>query len=388
MLKKYLLAYGIALSSSLPLYAAQPIDQVVDEFEVYMSKALADWKVPGAAVAIVKDDRVVLVRGFGVRQVGKPEKVDSQTVFRLASLSKGFASTLTGMLVADGQLTWNDPVTKYVPDFKLQNAQQTQQSTVAHVLSHTTGLPEHTHTNLIENHTPYPTMVQKLSNVRLNCNVGKCHGYQNVAYSLSGDIIEEVTGKPYSQVVQERIFIPLGMYNASTSYKALMAAPNRASCHVKGKNGFVPCTITSYYYNVVPAAGINASASDMGQWLKAQLGAYPQDISPAVLDAIHTPLIKTPGEIRPGWRQQRVKSAYYGLGWRVFDYQGHKMVFHGGMVKGFQNTIAFMPDEGVGIVILTNSGSQVASLLTAKFFDLYLGLPQKDWSGIALGRVR
>ncbi|MFI4954462.1 MAG: serine hydrolase domain-containing protein [Gammaproteobacteria bacterium] len=381
---------SVAFFTPISLFA-QSIDAVADEFEIYMSKTLTDWKIPGAAVVIVKDDRIVLMRGFGVRQVGKPEKVDTQTVFRLASLSKGFASTLTGLLVAGGDLSWNDQVVDYLPDFKLQNAQQTQQTTITHVLSHTIGLPEHTHTNLIENNTPYPDIVDRLDKVNLSCKVGKCHAYQNVAYSLSGDIIEKVSGKSYSEMMHERIFVPLGMYNASTSYEALMASPNRASCHVRGKNGYSACTITSYYYNVVPAGGINASISDMGQWLKAQMGGYPDDVPPVVLDAIHTPLINNTAEIkygydRSGWRKERIKNSYYGLGWRIYDYQGHEMVFHGGMLKGFQNAMGFIPEEKVGIVVLTNSNSAVAGFLTAKFFDLYLDLPDRDWNSRALGK--
>lgn len=384
------LVYGVAILLSYPLYA-QPIEGVAEEFEHYMSKTLHDWKIPGAAVVIVKDDRVVLMRGFGVRQVGRPEKVDTQTVFRLASLSKGFASTLAGLLVMDGKLAWNDRVVDHLPDFKLKDPLHTQQVTVTHILSHTMGLPEHTHTNLIENNTPYPAIVDRLEHVNLNCKVGKCHAYQNVAYSLSGDIIAKVSGKSYAEMLHERIFVPLGMYNASASYEALMASPNRASCHVKGQNGYVPCTITSYYYNVVPAGGVNASISDMGQWLKAQMGAYPQAISPVVLNAIHTPLIENTAEIkygydRSGWRKERVKRAHYALGWRVYDYHGKKMVFHGGMLKGFQNAMAFIPEERVGIVILTNSNSAVAGFLTAKFFDIYLDLPERDWNSKALGK--
>lgn len=386
------LSFAIVSFSALSADASDAhIDKVADEFEAYMSKTLAAWKIPGGAMVIVKGDRVVAMRGFGVRQNGKPERVDQHTVFRLASLSKGFASTLTGLMVAEGKMGWNDPVVAYLPDFELRDPDQTRQLTVTHLLSHTTGLPQHTHTNLIENNTPYPVIVDRLNQVQPICDVGECHAYQNVAYSVTGDVIEEVSGKPYPVLMQERIFLPLGMYDASASYEGLMSSPNRAACHVKVKSGYAACTVAPYYYNVVPAGGINASISDMGQWLRAQMGSYPQYIPPHVLEATQTPLINTAGELgrgdaNSGWRKARIDSASYALGWRVYDYAGHEMVFHGGMLKGFQNTIAFLPEEQVGIVILTNSGSPVAAPLTARFFDMYLDLPGKDWAGIALAR--
>ena len=383
------LLLSLILFIALPIKAAY-IDEVANNFEIYMEKTLNQWGVPGAAVVIVQGDQTILMRGFGVRQVGRPERVNSQTVFRLASLSKGLSAGLAATYVADGNLDWNDRVTEYLPDFKLKDPYQTQQLSVKHILSHSTGLPQHTYTHLIENNTPYQTAVDRLSQVPLKCNVGTCHAYQNVSYSLISDILTTQSGQSFSRMMDERIFTPLNMNYASTTYEEFMASHNRASCHVKGKNGFVACTVTPNYYRVAPAGGINASASDMAQWLRAQMGMYPEVLPPKLLKEMHTPVVKT-NEVSynpnaTNWRQQRIRSSYYGLGWRIYDYAGTKIVFHGGMLKGFQNVIAFAPDRKVGIAILTNSSSPVAGLLCARFFDTYLKLPEKDWSSMALGR--
>jgi beta-lactamase class C len=391
MLHKITLAF-ISLLLSFPLYAAD-IEKVAADFEAYMAKAMVRWGVPGAAIAIVKDDKIITIRGFGVRQAGRPEKVDGRTVFRLASLSKGLSAGLVGTYVADGTLDWHDPVVTYLPDFELSQPAQTDRLMIINLLSHTTGLPQHTYTDLVESNTPYPQIIDRLDQVKMVCGIGECHGYQNVTYSMLGDVVEKVSGKPFPQAMDDRIFTPLKMHDASATYEEFMAAPNRAACHTRGGGKYVPCTVTPNYYRVAPAGGMNASAADMAQWLRAQMGGYPKQLPPDILRDLQTPLIRTPAEMRytasnAGWRKERVKNAHYGMGWRVYDYAGKKLVFHGGMVRGFQNVIAFMPEERVGFVVLTNSNDPIAGLLTARFFDMYLGLPAKDWSSIALANLK
>ena len=158
---------------------------VINRFEDYFLETLAEWDVPGATVAIVKDDQVVYINTYGVREVGQPEKVDIHTAFRLASVSKGFASVLTGLLVNDGILNWDDKVIKYLPQLAFKNPKDTNKLTIKHLLSHTTGLPAHTYTNFLDDDVSLGDIYQKLKEVSVIAPIGKIYSYQNVVYSTT-----------------------------------------------------------------------------------------------------------------------------------------------------------------------------------------------------------
>ncbi|HLF67371.1 MAG TPA: serine hydrolase, partial [Gammaproteobacteria bacterium] len=164
---------------------------------------------------------------------------------------------------------------------------------------------------------------------------------------------------------------------------AIMSHPNVAKPHIKHKNKWVTTPIKPAYYHVAPAGGVNASIKDMANYLRAQMGHRPDVISPAVIEAITTPVINTPAEIKKfhhvSWRRDRVSKAQYGLGWRVYNYAGREMLYHRGGLQGYRAEIAYLPDEQIGIVSLWNSGAQVSDTLVPTFFDLYLGLPKKNW---------
>ncbi|NEL41069.1 MAG: beta-lactamase family protein, partial [Xanthomonas perforans] len=163
-----------------------------------------------------------------------------------------------------------------------------------------------------------------------------CYAYQNVAFSLVGDVVFAASGSFYEQSVERRIFKPLGMNDASMGLAGIQASPRWARPHVRSRNGWVSLTPKPTYYRLAPAAGVNASASDMAQWLLAHTG-HRTDVLPApLLATLHAPLISTPGEMRSGWRHERVDAASYALGWRVFDYAGHQVVFHAGAVQGYR----------------------------------------------------
>lgn len=369
-----------------PSYA-KSVSYTLEQFEPYVEKTLAEWKIPGAAVAIVDKDNIVFMRGFGVRSLTTKEPVDTRSVFRIGSLSKGFAAELTGIMVERGYLDWDDKVTSYLPKVKLASPQSTQKLTVRHLLSHQTGLPSHSYDNLIESHRPYHEIILSLDKLPLNCSAGQCYNYQNAAYSLSGNILEVVAGQQYNTLLKRYIFQPLQMYDASATYEELMANPNHTDCHIGGGGHYTPCKIGKAYYAVAPAGGINASVNDMGQWLRAQLGAYPKVLSPHVLKTVHSPLVATPTELRQPhspWRRDRLRSAHYGLGWRVYDYAGTPMIFHGGALRGTSAAIAFIPEKQVGIVVLTNANTTLPGLLIARFYDLYLDIPEKDWGASLL----
>ncbi len=336
--------------------------------------------IPGMAMAIVQDGKILVVRGYGTTDSRGSEPVTTDTVFRLASLSKGFAGTLAGLLVEDGSLRWDIRIASQLPAFKLANLQDTQSLTVRDILSQRAGLTRNTYDRDLESDVPFELLVQKLADAPLACSPGDCYAYQNVAFSLIGDIVFAVTGDFYSHQVEKRIFQPLGMYNSSYGRDALEASPSWARPHVRGGGGWVAIRPREAYYRIPPAAGVNTSIHDMAQWLIAQMGHRPDVLSPAVLADIHTPQVPTIDQLHGSpWRRERLTDARYATGWRIFTYAGHTLVFHGGAVQGYRSEIAFLPDRDIGAVLLWNSESAIPSGLMPTILDRALGLPDRDW---------
>jgi beta-lactamase class C len=289
---------------------------------------------------------------------------------------------LTGVLVEEKALEWDTPIAKQLPAFKLKDYQASQQLTVSDVLSQQVGLAGHALESGLGAGEPYPILADRLATAPMACSPGNCYGYQNVAYSLIGDMVFAVTGDFYSHQVEKKIFIPLGMKKATYGRDALMANESWARPHVyngKAWNAIIP---NESYYHVPPAAGVNASIQDMALWLNAQLGHRPDVLSPALLEKIQSPRVNTPSEIRSGWRRERLDHAAYALGWRVFTYRGQKMVFHAGAVRGYGGLVAFLPKQDVGIVVLWNNDRAGPAVFLPEWMDRALGVPGKDWLGL------
>jgi beta-lactamase class C len=340
-------------------------------------------KLPGLAIAIVQDGKVVSMRAFGVTGAPGGQPITTDTVFRLASLSKAFAATLSAQLVAEDAMSWDSPIINQLPAFKLRDYQSARTVTVRDILSHRVGLTRNTYDRDLERDEPFPLLAERLSDAPMACAPGDCYAYQNIAFSLIGDMVFAATGDFYSHQVEKRIFHPLGMYSSTYGREGLEGSASWARPHVRGRGGWVAVRPKESYYHVPPAAGVNSSIHDMAQWLIAQSGHRPDVLTPSMLSQIHTPQVNTPGEMRGSpWRRERLNNAYYAMGWRVFDYSGHTLLFHGGAVQGYRGLIAFLPNEDVGMVVLWNSESAAPSGLLPSLMDRVLGLPTKDWLGV------
>jgi beta-lactamase class C len=371
---------ALVAPASRPLLSARDQTELARRIERLAERVISEGQVSGLAVAMVQDDTILLERGFGVADSASRTAVDSDTVFRVASLSKAFAATLSAMLVEDGALRWDTRVADHLPAFKLRNLQSAQILTLKDILSHRVGLPYNTHDRLLEADEPYPLLVAKLETVPPICDAGQCYGYQNIAFSLAGDLVFAATGDFYSHQVEKRLFHPLGMYGATYGRDALEASPVWARPHVRRGGRWVAVRPKETYYRIPPAAGVNASVHDMALWLQAQLGRRPDVISPDVLASVQSKLVETPGELRSSpWRRERLREAHYGLGWRVYDYAGSTLVFHAGAVQGYRAMLGFLPEHGFGIVMLWNCESGVPGGLFPTALDRYLGLPTRDW---------
>lgn len=348
----------------------ESLARYLEEFEHDFEEGLNDKQIPGAAVAIVKDGRVVLQKGFGVKERGTSEEVDENTVFRLGSVSKGFASVLTGVMVEEGAVSWDDPVSHYLPEFKLHDPEQTDRVQVRHLLSHTSGLPRHAYTNLVEAGLSLDRIIPRLEEVPLISKEGEQLAYQNAAYSTIEKVLEAQTDTDFNRLLNEKLLEPLAMDHSSASYDGIRNSGNRALPHVfrSRSRGRVPVSISEKYYNAVSAGGINASASDMGKWLLLLTGHRPDVISGETLEEIYEPFV-TIHNRRYSRYWDEVSESHYGMGWRVLDNHGQKIVYHGGYVNGYRSEIAFAPEDGVGICILINTHSSYPLTVIPDFFN-------------------
>ena len=357
---------------SFPVPATFPaLQRSLESFTADLKLAMSRENIPGMAFTMVYDGLPVTSAGFGVTDLGDPSPVDMETIFRLASLSKGFAPVLVGMLVDEGLINWDDPLVKYLPDFKLYTEEATRQLTVRHILSHTTGLPRHAYSNLLNMRVPFHDIVRQLRGVPLAHQPGTWYNYQNVAYSLISDVVEKVTGIPYDRLLEDRLFKPLGMHSASVGFENMRKTANAAQPHGRSGSSYYRLVLRDSWYDVSPAAGVNASANDLSLWLQLLMGKHPGLISAESLAEITRQQVAVSpmeGVMRP-WRP--MDQSAYGLGWRIVEKFGRKILFHGGFVNGYRAEIGFCPEEKIGLAILSNGSNYFLRDALPIFFEQY-----------------
>ncbi|MBK7938348.1 MAG: beta-lactamase family protein [Lewinellaceae bacterium] len=360
-----------AFPENRPLPTGDPVLQaLLDDYDRYFSGEMALTMTPGAAVVIVKGGEVVFMRGYGVKNTGKPDSVDAHTLFRIGSLSKGFAGVLTGMLVQDSLFQWDDPVQKYFPEFTLRDPKQAARIRPWHLLSHTTGLPYHAYTNLIERGFDIRKIVTEFfPKAPVSGKEGEFFSYQNAAFCAIEEVMRKVTGKSYQQLLVEKIFLPAGMQTASCDYQSMQQAANKALPHFQTGHGWRVDEVSPLYYNAAAAGGVNASISDMGEWLKLLLGHQAGIVADATLERVFRPVVKTGKERRifPGWIGR--DEASYALGWRVLEHGADTIIYHGGYVNGYKGEIAFNRRDGIGICVLFNANSSFSNKCIPAFFE-------------------
>ena len=326
--------------------------------------------------------------GYGVTDVNQPRtSVDAHTVFRLASLSKSFASTAAGMLVNNGRLRWDSAVIDYYPSLQFSERASatwpTDRSRLADVLSHAR---RHHHSNAfelrdLEGNAEYASAgaEDRLRADEVRARRMLCLPEHRLQPGRT-ILVQGASGLRFEDWVSRHLFKPLGMHDASYGLDGITGSPRWAKPHVRAKAGWSPVFPKPTYYRVAPAAGVNASATDMAQWLLAHNGYRPDVLPPSLLATLHAPLIDTPAELRgSSWRRQRLNAAGYGLGWRIFDYAGHRVVFHGGAVQGYRGVVALMPERDLGVAIMWNANSNAPSGLLPTILDRAIGVTPQTW---------
>jgi CubicO group peptidase (beta-lactamase class C family) len=356
-------------------------------FDEYVARSMVAWRVPGVAVAVVRNDSVVLLRGYGVRTLGRTEPVDARTLFAIGSSSKAFTATAMAMLVDEGRVKWDDRATQYLPGFQLYDPYATRELTVRDLLTHRSGLTA-ADLMLFDPHVTRDSALQRVRYVKPTWSFRAHYGYSNLMYLAAGQITSRLLGRSWDDVIRERIFAPLGMTASNTSVTLLDRLSDVATPHDE-----IDDTVrTIPYFNLDvlgPAGAINSNVADMAQWVRFQLAggkvAGKPLLSAAAFEETHTPQTIVP--LEGFWKlvAQDTHLLNYGLGWYLHEYHGRFIVQHGGNIDGMSALVAMMPEERTGLVILTNlDGNDLTYALMYRVFDAYLKRPAKDWSAVLL----
>jgi CubicO group peptidase (beta-lactamase class C family) len=373
----------LAIFVVFPLFVyGQALDAQLKEIDDYANTVLNTWGGPGMAIAVVKDDKVVMARGYGVRELGKPDKVDENTLFAIASNAKAFTTAGLAILVDEGKINWNDKVNKYLPEFQMYDPWVTNELTVRDIVSHRVGLDTFSG-DLLWYTTTISTddMLRRVRYLKPVSSFRTRYGYQNLMYVAAGRIIEKVSGKPWAEFIRERILTPLGMTRTTTSITALK--DNYAMPHNES-GGKLRVLQLQNFDNTPGAVGLNSSVSDLTKWIRTQLGRGTfegkkifseaqswQMWQPNTLQPISEPASKN--------NPTRHFNAY-GMGWGMYDYYGRKIINHSGGLDGMLSYTVLIPEEKVGFVILTNNESPSFTIMMNKIRDVFVNAPKRDWN--------
>jgi len=358
------------------------------DFDRMAENELNDWGVPGAAVAVVKDGKIIYLKGYGVKKAGGSDPVTADTVFQIGSTSKAFTSALVAMEVDSGRMTWHDPVIQYVPDFQMKDPWVTKEFTITDLLSQRSGLPDHWGTELGGLGFNRSEMIHALRYVEPKTSFRSTYMYQNAPFLVAAAAVENTSKKSWEENVNERIFVPLEMKSASTGQDAFIASPDRVSLHwndLQDDGTYGPVVADSSPYMVfttamAPAGGINANVKDMANWAIFQLGNGTYNgkrlMSTENLDYLHTPRT-------PVYEVANATKDYYCQGWLYEEVPGYPpVIWHDGETYGNHAMVMLVPSENLGIVVLSNvAGPSLPNSLAWKFYNRYLDRP--DSPGLA-----
>jgi len=354
-----------------------------------VERVMKEFDVPGIAIAVVKDGKVLTTQGFGVRKRGEPARVDGKTIFEIASNSKAFTAAALGMLVDQGKLSWDDPVIKHLPDFRMYDAYVTAEMTVRDLLTHRSGLGLGAGDLMWWPTTTFSSdeIIHNLRYIKPATSFRSSYAYDNLLYIVAGKIIAAKSGKTWGETMHEWILSPVGMANTTTSLEESAKFANVSAPHSKINGKAVPVKPMPVA-NAVGAVGINTSAEDIARWMNVLLenGKVGEgkrlwsDKQAREMWTAQTPMtINTP---RPPLAATKPNFYAYGLGFQLRDYQGKLVAMHGGALQGFYTRVLLVPEAKLGIAIFTNAESGPSlNALQYRLLDQHLGVAPTDWIG-------
>lgn len=350
------------------------------------NSALLKWKVPGMAVGIIDHDSIVLLKGYGVKETGKPGRVDENTVFAVASNTKAFTATAIGMLADEGKLQLEDNVVDYLPWFRLYDPYVTLNMTIRDLLTHRSGLATFSG-DLIWYGSSYDRdeVIRRAAFLKPKYGFRAAFGYSNIMYLTAGQIVATVSGMSWDDFISKRILQPLDMKSTNTSVSKLKLKGNTAIPHNDVGDSVIAIKYLNWD-NIGPAGSINSSASDMIRWIRFQLNDGKVEdhelISKKFLNEMRSPqtIQNVTSFSSRLWPSTHFKS--YGMGWGLMDYKGMKVISHSGGYDGMISFTAFVPEAELGFVILTNKNSSLYYPLSYEILDAYLSSDTTDWSTV------
>ncbi|MFA5159004.1 MAG: serine hydrolase [Candidatus Omnitrophota bacterium] len=369
-----------------PIQTDEKVEKILPAFEEYAKKEMANWKIPGMAIAIVKNDKIVYAKGFGVKTIGNKDPVDERTIFQIGSTSKAFTAALVAMMVDDGKVKWKDKVIDHVPDFQMYDPWVTREFMMEELLEQHSGLPGYAGDFQAIAGFDREHIKHSLRFIKPATSFRSEFAYVNNLFLVAAEAVERHTGKSWEKNITERIFKPLGMKDSSMGVEPLIKSKNAATGHSFAGNEVktVPADL-KWMYIYGPAGGINSNVLDMAKWISFQIndGKFQgkQLISAENFNYVHSP--KTIANIGKG------PLTFYCASWVYQDTKPYPMIWHDGGTTGYRTMVAFWPDAKIGMVVLTNLiPNNLAEALPQYFNDLYFGNPKKDWSGEAFAKVK
>lgn len=371
--------YSFSQTDSLPPF-------IKDSLDTYVNRALAEWKIPGVSVCIVKNGKVVLMKGYGVKELGTNDKVDENTLFMIGSNSKAFTATALAMLEADKKLSLDDKVQKWLPDFKLYDPWVAKEANIRDLLCHRLGFETFQGDFMyFDSDLTTAEVREKMGNLKPMYGFRSKWGYTNSAFMTAGEIIPKVTGLSWADFVTQRIFKPLGMNNSLALSKDIKTAENKCAAHtvVIGELKKIPYGNID---NLAPAGSISSSVNDMSKWVIAQLNNGKLD-GKEIIPSSAIAQTRTPHSIMGNGGHMFNKAHFnlYGLGWFIEEYAGRKIVAHTGGINGFVTSVCLVPEEKLGIIVLTNTdANNFYEALRNEIEDACLGLPYRNYSKVYL----
>lgn len=361
------------------------------EIETAVERMRAAFQAPGVAVAIVDGERLAFAKGFGVKRVGGQDPVTPDTRFAIASTTKAFTTASIALLVAEGKMKWDDPVSKHLPGFRLSDPLANELVTMRDIVSHRTGLSRN---DALWYNTLWTReeILQRISEVPLSRSFRSAYQYQNIMFLAAGEAVARRAGARWEDFVASRILEPLGMNNTGFSPADAQAAPDVATPHIKRKGVIVEVPWKDIT-NIGPAGSMNSSVRDLARWTTLHLnkGMFEgrRIISEKEIEETHTPQTVIHEDAQARELNPDSHLNVYGLGWRLQDYRGRFLISHGGAIDGFRAQVAFLPDEKWGLVVLTNLGqTTMADALRFALIDILLDLPRKDWTSLYLAAAK
>lgn len=384
--RRRLLPLFLALTLAFSVAPARPVRAQVDldALDAYIANARADWRLPGLAIAIVKDGQVVMEKGYGVRDIEKGGRVDENTLFAIASNTKAFTAASLAILVDEGEVSWDDPVRKFLPWFELYAPYVSEDMRIRDLLSHRSGLGTFSG-DLLWYGSTYSAeeVIRRARFLEPAYPFRSGYGYSNLMFVTAGLVIEAISGQSWPDFVSEHFFQPLGMDRTVTTTSVLPDTDDVATPHGRWRGTWVTFPWKNWD-NMVAAGGIISSVSDMARWLRLQLGQGTVDGERFFTAARSSEMwtVQNPQAVSAGTQRQfpSVHFQGYGMGWSLQDYLGRKVVSHGGGYDGMYSRVILVPEEDLGVVILSNGMTSLQTAIGYRVLDAYLGGEEVDWS--------